>query len=133
MTIVVQRTPEAGGAVIGTVWIQGVQTFYSLENASCLIPAGVYRLSLYYSVRNKRIVPLLHDVPGRSYIEIHPANVPRELAGCLAMGVGRGMNAIDHSVVAIETLVKILKPQLTVGHRCEIDVRDVVPNETEVA
>lgn len=131
MTIVVQRTPESGGAVIGTVWINGVQTFYSIENAGCLIPAGLYPLSLYYSIRNKRIVPLLAGVPGRSYIEIHPANRPSELSGCLGMGLGRGMNWIDHSIVAVEALVKMLKPQLTAGHVCQIEVCDVQANEPE--
>src|SRR5690606_274250 len=61
---------------------------------SC-IPEGTYRLTKRYSEKFRHHI-LLNDVPGRSYILIHPANdARRELAGCIApvtrlTGPGRG-------------------------------------------
>jgi hypothetical protein len=59
-----------------------------LNNAphiSC-IPKGNYLCSLYQSPRHG-LVPLVHDVPNRSMIEMHPANYSRELKGCIALGM----------------------------------------------
>lgn len=56
------------------------------EGASC-IPEGTYNVKRdrtgkwqYYAIQ---------DVPDRTFIEIHPANYVRQLAGCLALGQSR--------------------------------------------
>ena len=51
---------------------------------SC-VPAATYPISIYQSPTKGEVL-LLHDVPGRSYIEIHVANKPSELLGCIAPG-----------------------------------------------
>lgn len=60
---------------------------------SC-IPDGVYSLGLRYSPTVSRITRgryqegwEIQDVPGRTYIMVHPANWPTDLLGC--MGVGK--------------------------------------------
>lgn len=59
-----------------------------LDNApsvSC-IPIGEYGVARgYYNAGAYDCVDIL-DVPGRSLIKIHVANVPSELAGCVALG-----------------------------------------------
>lgn len=58
------------------------------QSVSC-IPEGVYSASRYNSpVRGE--VWQLNNVPGRSYIQIHPANIMDELEGCIALGLGLG-------------------------------------------
>jgi len=59
---------------------------------SC-IPDGVYTLGLRYSPTVKRITRgrysegwEIQDVPGRSYIMVHPANWPTDLNGCVGVG-----------------------------------------------
>lgn len=68
----------------------------TLERHDTLIPEGTYKVTLYDSPRFKRQVPLL-AVPGRTFIEIHPANWERELEGCIAVGENRNGFAIEHS------------------------------------
>ncbi|MBI4997867.1 MAG: hypothetical protein HZC22_13435 [Rhodocyclales bacterium] len=65
------------------------------RRVSCIEP-GTYRATVRQSPRFKRQVLLLHDVPGRDMIEIHPANWAgdeelgwfSELNGCIALGLG---------------------------------------------
>ena len=71
----------------GYLFFDGHFICYSLENAEKIIPAGTYELELYSSPKNKRIVPLLKNVPNRNMIEIHIANYPSELEGCIAVGL----------------------------------------------
>lgn len=55
------------------------------QNEVSCIPPGVYPVTRFLSPRNGDCF-LLHDVPDRDMIEIHPANVMLELRGCIAPG-----------------------------------------------
>src|SRR6185437_9859916 len=55
------------------------------ENAhdiSC-IPAGTYIAERYYSPKHKCTVFRLLDVPNRDLVELHIANLPEDLLGCI--------------------------------------------------
>lgn len=52
------------------------------------IEEGWYIAERYFSPANNCIVWLLKDVPGRTMIELHVANWPHELKGCIAPGTG---------------------------------------------
>lgn len=116
MNIALVRRWYTAKSTTGEMLIDGRHQCYSLERpdlnnaaeVSC-IPEGGYDLSLYFSSHNKRWVPLLHDVPQRSMIEIHPANYPHELKGCIAPGVTRDIDAVYASVAAFEVLYKKIK------------------------
>lgn len=51
-----------------------------------IVPLGWYRLSLTYSPRFKRPLPLLQHVPGHSGIRIHAGNTLHDTAGCILVG-----------------------------------------------
>lgn len=53
---------------------------------SC-IPEGVYDVIPYSSAKYPDVWEL-QDVPGRSKILIHVANYPREVEGCIGLGMG---------------------------------------------
>ena len=62
---------------------------------SC-IPAGSYTARLRYSPHHGFAVFGLVDVPNRSDIEIHAANLASQLLGCIALGESRGqINGVD--------------------------------------
>lgn len=50
------------------------------------IPEGWYIAKRYNSPANKCIVWQLEDVPGKTNIQLHIANWPSELLGCIAPG-----------------------------------------------
>lgn len=51
------------------------------------IPEGIYRMSVTYSPKFRRKLPLLKDVPHRSGIRIHAGNTASDTLGCILVGV----------------------------------------------
>lgn len=92
------KTTEQGQSPIGS--FKGVPT---LENAAYLIPCGMYPLTVTYSPKFKRMLPLVCDVPYegsgpstprpirerpgeglyRSGIRFHPGTKPEHSRGCI--------------------------------------------------
>lgn len=75
----------------------GMESYESLElawadnqpNVSC-IPVGTYACSLRFSPHHGYAVFGIDAVPGRMNCEIHAANLPSQLLGCVALGQRRG-------------------------------------------
>lgn len=105
MTVTVTRNPAWSDetATEGTLDLDGVFEVYTLENSKFLIPEGEYDLVWYPSGEFKTYVPQVL-VPGRSNIEIHPANWPKQLLGCTAVGGRRLTDALEQSDVAFNDL-----------------------------
>ena len=92
MQIVIKRDYHTKGTNgVLTIYGEGPPLCYTIElpwrnnepKLSC-IPAGVYTVTKRYSQKFKWHLHL-QDVPGRSYILIHPANNAEiELQGCIA-------------------------------------------------
>lgn len=78
---------------------------------SC-VPCGRYLVRATYSPRFGRKMYLLLDVPHRDGIRIHPANWPRQLNGCIALGtaVARKIDGkmLLNSRVAVNRLERTL-------------------------
>lgn len=77
----------------------------TLENNELEIPVGTYKVTLYDSPRFKMKVPLLHNVPGRNMIEIHPGNYEKDSKGCILVGETRDGFAIDNSRTTFQMLM----------------------------
>lgn len=87
------------------------------QNGVSCIPEGSYTL-------RKRLSPIVErtsrgrykegwevtDVEGRTYIMIHPANVPSELEGCIGVGDGYGYYKEQWSVTnSVNTFYKLME------------------------
>jgi Family of unknown function (DUF5675) len=88
MELYLKRGVPIGLALPGELGIDSVgqHACYTLENAEDAIPVGRYRITLYMSPKFNCLMPLLNDVPGRSYIEIHWGTYPQNYAGCIGVG-----------------------------------------------
>lgn len=87
-------------AITGTFLVDGSQKYFSLElpelfegqpnvtNKTC-IPAGNYPVERLWSNHWNAMMPHITQVPGRSEIEIHIANFPHEILGCMGIGMKR--------------------------------------------
>lgn len=94
----------------------------NIPRVSC-IPKGTYNVTRFKSP-SKGDVFLLHDVPDRSMIEIHPANVPTELLGCIAPGLEFGELAGKPAVLSSKLAFKMLWDSMPDAF--QIDVKGVV-------
>lgn len=105
-------TPEFG--TFGTIRV-GDFWWYTLErewannqpNISC-IPEGIYTIKkdwFYTSDNDAYPCYQIMDVPGRTLIKIHVANIATQLKGCVALGVDlgwyKGMWSVSHSKRAL--------------------------------
>jgi hypothetical protein len=117
----------------GHLFVDGKRECYTIElpwrdnqpGASC-IPEGEYPISIYYSEKHKREVMLLHDVPGRSMVEIHIANYPADLLGCIGVGMSREVNAVYQSGVAFDALFEKVKAAIGEGQEVKIKISSEV-------
>jgi len=78
------------------------------SGVSC-IPAGTYPCSLRFSPHHGFAVYSINDVPNRTNIEIHAANLASQLLGCVALGESRGVlngqDAVFASQSAVDTFM----------------------------
>ena len=83
-TIHLIRTSKAVKAVWGKMFLGGVVGEIStLENVDYVIPDGTYPVSVTYSPRFQKSLPLIDQVPGRSGIRIHTGTIPEHSKGCV--------------------------------------------------
>ncbi len=68
------------------------------NNISC-VPAGIYECVRYHSPKHDMDVFMLTNVPGREVIEIHIANIPADLLGCIGIGSGFGTIGNQRGVI----------------------------------
>jgi hypothetical protein len=94
--LAIVRDEHTATETLGRLYCDGAQVAYTLElpwlnnanNVSC-IPKGTYQVVPRFSARFKSHLHVL-NVPGRSFILIHPGNTHKDIEGCILPGLKRG-------------------------------------------
>jgi Family of unknown function (DUF5675) len=84
-----------------------------MERTAVAIPTGIYPAQKEPSPHFGFETPHL-TVPDRTYIEIHPANYPLQLEGCIAVGTSIDGDSLDNSDVAFQRMMAVLPQEFTV-------------------
>lgn len=79
--------------------------------AQTAIPTGTYKITMEYSPRFKRKLPLLHNVPHFIGILIHSGNDESSSAGCLIVGNNTIKGKVTNSRVTSDKLNAILSKE----------------------
>lgn len=82
--------------------------------AETAIPAGIYKVTMEYSPRFKRKLPLLHNVPHFIGILMHSGNDETASAGCLIVGNNTIKGKVTNSRVTSDKLNAILSKETQV-------------------
>ena len=132
MNLKLQRLPSNEDCTHGLLAIDGVCECYTLEDVvretkipgKTAIPAGKYRVVISWSIRFKRELPLLLDVPGFSGIRIHAGNTSADTEGCILVGQQRSRfgNTILNSRAALAPLQEKIQAALDAGEEVWIEV-----------
>lgn len=72
------------------------------------IPYGTYTVTITFSPKFNRLLPLINDVPGFTGVRIHPGNTADDTEGCILVGVNDSIGAIHHSKATFDELFNIL-------------------------
>ena len=105
------RTDEA---ILGSLYLNGAFICHTLENASNVIPCGMYAVQNSKSPKFKRELPLLHNaqVPASRGIRIHVGNTAKDSQGCVLVGMTREVHLLGGSKLkeskAAETMVTMI-------------------------
>lgn len=134
MEIVLTRTQKNAASTIGRLAIVGLPfTCLTLEDVDrgltksmtldqiqaikvqnqTAIPAGRYQVTIDFSNRFQKAMPLLLNVPGYAGIRIHSGNTDADTDGCILLGTTQ-VNAdfIGNSVLAFTQFFPLLQQAL---------------------
>ena len=117
---------------------RGLKQEYSLaelkemkEYGKTAIPTGEYIVTITYSNRFKKMMPLINDVPAFSGVRMHPLNTSKETDGCIGVGICDDPNKdwIRDSRKNYNELMRILEYRLDTMHeevRIKVESNDRV-------
>jgi hypothetical protein len=114
-TLAVTRDPSLAmtDALFGVMDYNGERIGVTMERTAVAIPEGTYhgykRDSAHFAMRVVGI-----DVPNRTNIECHPANLPSQLLGCIAVAESKDGDALDNSRAAFEKMMATVPDEFTV-------------------
>lgn len=138
MNITVKRIAKKDTYTIGKLYIDGQYFCDTLEDkdrglkqsddlayitkhkvyGETAIPTGTYNVSLTYSPKFKKILPLIENVKGFSGIRIHSGNTAQDSLGCILVGkntvVGKVTNSRDTFNALFEKLQNQKKITITI-------------------
>jgi Family of unknown function (DUF5675) len=100
-------------ALFGDMEYNGRWIAITMERTAVAIPEGVYQGRKRYSAHFGMTVVGI-DVPNRTDIECHPANLPSQLLGCIAVGESKDNDALDSSRTAFERMMAVVPETFTV-------------------
>lgn len=87
------------------------------------IPEGTYEVIVNVSVRFKRKLPLLLDVPYFTGIRIHRGNTDKDTSGCILVGENKHPGRVINSTPYEFRLTEILERAMLSGERITIKVK----------
>ena len=86
------------------------------------IPYGIYNVTITYSNRFKKDLPLIENVPGFEGIRIHPGNTAVDTHGCLLVGKNKSVGSISESVVTFKALYAKIKAAFDSGEKITLTI-----------
>ena len=86
------------------------------------IPYGTYNITITYSPRFKKNLPLLNNVKGFDGIRIHSGNKPQDTEGCLLPGFNKVKGQVIDSRVTTDKLIAQIQQALNKGEKVTIEI-----------
>ncbi|WP_044003040.1 DUF5675 family protein [Hymenobacter swuensis] len=133
MHLTLKRTTFTTESTIGKLSIEGKFECYVLEDVvrkpgagkvwgKTAIPAGTYPVTITYSNRFRRLMPLLSGVKGFEGIRIHSGNTAADTEGCLLVGTSQAKDFVGNSRAAYAVLYNKLKTSIDAGDGVTITI-----------
>lgn len=139
MKIRVPRKWFTNRSTIGTATIDGDDfNFFTIEDVAraagvkipkeTAIPAGVYPVVMDWSDRHKSIQPHIMNVPGFTGIRFDVANFAEQVEGCIAVGAGKGTDAVWNSAQTHKILCDKIQAAINRGELVWVEITNEQEN-----
>ena len=132
MNIIIKRIFKGPDYTIGKLYIDGKYFCDTLEDTvrapgvkipgKTAIPAGKYKIKLTESLRFKKLMPRLENVPGFTGVLIHSGNTAEDTEGCILVGKNRVKGKVLDSRETFARLFKLLFVAERGGEALEIEI-----------
>ena len=86
------------------------------------IPYGTYNVTITYSPRFKKNLPLINNVKGFEGIRIHSGNTPQDSSGCVLLGFNKVKGRVVDSKVTVNKFIDIVQEALNKGEKVTITI-----------
>jgi hypothetical protein len=86
------------------------------------IPYGTYKVTITYSNKYKRDMPLINDVPSFTGIRIHSGNTTEDTKGCILVGENKVVGKVINSKLTFDKLYPILETTIKEGEQITIEI-----------
>ena len=84
------------------------------------IPSGIYQVTITYSPKYKKQMPLINNVKGYSGVRIHSGNTSKDTEGCVLVGLNKEVGKVLDSRKMYNVLFREL---VSTKERIIIDIR----------
>lgn len=132
-----QRDVMAPGFTLGRLFVEGKQYGFTCEDQDrylednpgakvpkrTAIPRGLYRMTLSFSNRFKKVMPLIVDVPGFEGVRIHGGNDEHDTEGCPLLGKTRTAVGVAHCAEVNQALIDLITRAEDSGDAVWIEVK----------
>lgn len=133
ISMILKRNPSTEKSTTGVLFLDGDFFCFTLEDVvrqvkikgETAIPFGTYNVIISHSVRFKRLLPLLCNVPGFDGIRIHPGNTDADTEGCILVGTTLMKDFVGNSRAAFDRLFTKLYAAYRNGEAISITIKGV--------
>lgn len=127
MVIKLERRYHKSDYIIGVLSVDGTRFSNSLEPSASrflhpCIPAGVYKVALYPSLKFKGYRPYVLGVPGRVGIMFHEGNSVKDTLGCILLGE----NSVKGKVLNSRHYVRLLVDMIRIADSSAEEVKLII-------
>ena len=132
MNIIIKRIFKGPDYTIGRMSIDGKYFCDTLEDTvrpagvkipgKTAIPVGKYKIKLTESLRFKKLMPRLENVPGFTGVLIHAGNTAEDTEGCILVGKNRVKGKVLDSRETFQKLFTMLWVVSLGGEALEIEI-----------
>ena len=110
--------PDRG--LTDTMSLEEIQKI-KIKGNTC-IPYGTYNVTITYSPRFKKNLPLINNVKGFDGIRIHSGNTPQDTEGCLLLGFNRVKGQVVDSRITVSKFITQIQQALNKGEKVTIEI-----------
>lgn len=139
MKLQLERKIYTDGSTLGELAVDDKFFCYTLEDTTrqpgikvygkTSIPSGAYEVTVTYSPKFGKVMPLVNGVPNYEGVRIHPGNDADDTEGCILVGKTKADNFIGESRAAFGELLPLIESACKRGEHVVLVIHDNVPPE----